>query len=164
MSPTHPRFHYETRRRWFHGEANPTDATTLTEIRDWWIGDPDADPLDYPGSPSLFMAMHGFVTVRVCPGDGTDYWISLASLVGAGLPGRPVLAFSFLNTYRTAAALGEVDLNTGTGPWLYAHELGTVAAKLHIPSVEVDGGVCAAGHVATMLAGLACRSMRGLDR
>ena len=162
MSPSHPRFHYETRRPWYHGGAEPTDAETLTEIRDWWVGNPDADP--WTDSPSQFMARNGFVTVRVAPGDGTDYWVSLASLVGAGLPGRPVLAVSFLNTYRSSAALGETDLNTGPGPWLYAHELGAVSAALRIPAGQVDGGVCAAGHVATMLAGLACRSMRGLHR
>ena len=30
--PKHPAFKYETRRPWFHGEADPTSEVTLTEL------------------------------------------------------------------------------------------------------------------------------------
>lgn len=157
--PKHPAFKYETRRPWFHGEADPTSEVTLSEIVAWWR--PDDDPFGAP-SPAEFFAEHGHVQLQICPGDGTGYEMFVCSTGGATLPGRPLIGIGFYNTYRTACLLGDTELNTGAGGWLYAHEVGYVASKLRITEAETKGGVCAAAHVVTLIAGLACRVIRGL--
>lgn len=157
-SPKHPAFRYETTTPWYHGENDPTSEATLSAIVEWWR----PDDLFNSTRPADFFAEHGHVQLRICPGDGTDYQMFVCATGGAALPGGPVVGIGFYNTYRSTALLGRVDLNTGNGPWLYAHEVGYVSALLRIPEQQINGGVCAAGHVATLIAALACRVTRGL--